>query len=93
MKIVISLFEWIIGIYRLPDRVRYPNRFSLVFDMQLQQWDNWCWAATASSISHYYGPDYPLSQDEIVGRALGLPPPWSPTSRGIEVPRCLQDFA
>ena len=76
MKFVNSLFEWIIGIYRVPDRVRYPNRFSLVFDMQLQQWDNWCWAATASSISHYYGPDYHLSQDEIVGRALGLPPPW-----------------
>lgn len=77
-RIVSSVFEWIIGIYRLPGRVRFPNEFSLAFEMQSQQWSNWCWAATASSISHYYDPEGHLPQDEIVGRALGLPPPWIP---------------
>jgi len=76
LKIVSSLFEWIEGLYRLPDRVRVPNKFSLAFEIQVQEWDNWCWAATASSISRHFDRNDYLPQSEIVGRSLGLPPPW-----------------
>lgn len=75
-RFVSSVFDWISSLYRLPERVRYPNQLHLTFQMQTQKWSNWCWAATASSISQYYDCEDYVSQDEIVGRALGLPPPW-----------------
>ncbi|KGD99617.1 papain-like cysteine protease family protein [Rhizobium sp. YS-1r] len=75
-RIVTSVFDWISGLYRHPERVRYPNHLRLSFEMQMQQRSNWCWAATASSISQYYEPDDYISQDEIVGRAFGFPKPW-----------------
>ncbi|MGV1955493.1 papain-like cysteine protease family protein [Agrobacterium sp. 22-224-1] len=77
-RIVTTVFQWVCDIYRLPERVRFPNQLELAFEMQTQKWSNWCWAATASSISQYFNGDDHVPQEEIVGRSLGLPPPWVP---------------
>ncbi|CDZ72002.1 Hypothetical protein NGAL_HAMBI2610_36180 [Neorhizobium galegae bv. orientalis] len=96
-RIVRTVFDWAYGLYRLPDRVRYPNRIELDFAIQLQEQSNWCWAATASSISHHYEPNASVSQNEIVGRALGVRPPWipdeswnrsAPMMTGLRIVRC-----
>lgn len=77
-RIVSTVFQWVYDLYRLPERVRFPHQLELAFEMQQQEWSNWCWAATASSISQYFHGDDYVPQEEIVGRSLGLPPPWIP---------------
>jgi hypothetical protein len=43
----------------------------LAFDMQLQTQSNWCWAATARSVSHFYWWWSPWSQCLVVNAELG----------------------
>ncbi|CDZ28134.1 hypothetical protein NOJ05_13140 [Neorhizobium galegae] len=78
-------------------RHEYPNKIELDFAIQLQEQSKWCWAATASSISHHYEPNASRSQNEIVGRALKIPPPWipdeswnqpAPMMTGLRIVRC-----
>ena len=44
---------------------------SLGFDMQLQTQSNWCWAATATSVSHYYWWFSPWVQCTVANAELG----------------------
>ncbi|MEX2552467.1 MAG: hypothetical protein WD627_05655 [Actinomycetota bacterium] len=42
---------------------------TLPFDMQLQTQSNWCWAATAASVSLYYWPWSGWTQCKVLGFA------------------------
>jgi len=43
----------------------------LAFTMQHQQQDNWCWAAAATSIAHYYDASSSLTQCAVANAQLG----------------------
>jgi hypothetical protein len=44
---------------------------NLVFDIQKQKYDRWCWAAVASSVSLFYWKTSPWSQCEVASRTRG----------------------
>ena len=44
--------------------------FGLFFTMQAQEQAMWCWAATATSLSHFYDPASPWKQCDVVNRIL-----------------------
>ena len=61
----------------------------LQFSMQGQQQSNWCWAATAASVSQYYGVNPVMTQCQIASKCLDmdccitpLPPPPPPNWDG-----------
>ncbi len=60
-----------------------PPSASLNFQMQTQQEDNWCWAAVAVSVSHYYDLTSSWTQCSLANRAL---PPISLVNPPL--PRC-----
>src|SRR5215213_5528656 len=43
---------------------------ALDFTMQLQTEDNWCWAAAATSVSHFYRSNSPWSQCLVANAEL-----------------------
>lgn len=45
---------------------------SLVFNMQAQTQSNWCWAATSTSVSHFYWWASPWTQCKVAGAELNL---------------------
>lgn len=44
---------------------------ALSFDMQRQEQDYWCWAATTSSVSRYFNSGSPWDQCEVASASLG----------------------
>lgn len=44
----------------------------LAFSMQAQTESNWCWAATSTSVSHYYWYGSPWTQCKVAGAELNL---------------------
>ena len=45
---------------------------SLGFDMQAQTQSNWCWAATSTSVSHFYWWASPWTQCKVANGELNL---------------------
>jgi hypothetical protein len=45
----------------------------LIFNMQPQKMENWCWAAVAVSLKSFYDPTSELTQGDIVATTLDLP--------------------
>jgi hypothetical protein len=45
---------------------------SLPFNMEAQTQTNWCWAATAKSVSHYFFKRSPWTQCKVASAELGL---------------------
>jgi Papain-like cysteine protease AvrRpt2 len=45
---------------------------SLAFNMQAQTQSNWCWAATSTSVSHFYWWASPWTQCKVAGAELNL---------------------
>lgn len=41
------------------------------FPMQKQQESNWCWAATSTSVDHWYNPSSTVTQCQVVNAQLG----------------------
>jgi hypothetical protein len=41
------------------------------FQMELQEQDEWCWAAVSLSVERYFSPTSPLTQCMIAGQLLG----------------------
>lgn len=59
----------------------------LNFNMEAQLKSNWCWAATANSVSHFYGRFFnPWSQCKIASHEQGLSCCNTPTPTGCNVP-------
>lgn len=59
---------------------------SLPFNMEAQTQTNWCWAATAKSVSHFYFVRSGWTQCKIASAELGLTCCVSPLPSGCNVP-------
>lgn len=79
-------------IYRVPVEVNFNflNRFYwglvLPFNMQNQIKSNWCWAATANSVSHFYSALSPWTQCKIAAAELEKSCCNNPTPADCNVP-------
>lgn len=58
----------------------------LPFTMQPQTQTNWCWAATATSVSHFYYSLSTWTQCKVAGAELGLSCCTTPVSMACNVP-------
>ena len=69
---------------------RYYNWFYqnvvLPFNMEAQTQSNWCWAATAKSVSHFYSGLSPWTQCKIAGKELTQTCCTSPVPSACNVP-------
>lgn len=70
-RVAATLIAGMRGLYQFPASVRPPFRIVLNFTIQRQVMDEWCWAAVASSVSHFYLGDRAIDQKWIVARHLG----------------------
>jgi len=59
---------------------------TLPFTMQPQTQTNWCWAATATSVSRFYSRLSPWTQCGVAGAELGLSCCVSPVPGGCNIP-------
>jgi hypothetical protein len=50
---------------------RFVQSKALGFDMQMQTQSNWCWAATSTSVSHFYWLLSPWTQCKVANAELG----------------------
>lgn len=84
-------------LYRVPieKQFNFHNRFywSLVlpFTMESQIKTNWCWAATAKSVSHFYSAFSPWTQCKIAAEELDKTCCNTPTPSGCNVPWYLNE--
>ncbi len=67
-------------------RPRYDGTF---FQMETQQESEWCWAAVAASVDHYFNPGSSLTQCEIASQVTGGDSCAKPAS--FDEPERLQD--
>lgn len=58
----------------------------LPFNMEAQTQSNWCWAATAKSVSHFYSGLSPWTQCKIAGKELSQTCCTSPVPAACNVP-------
>lgn len=58
----------------------------LPFNMEAQVKSNWCWAATAKSVSHFYAFNSPWTQCKVASDELSLTCCDSPTPSGCNIP-------
>ena len=69
---------------------RYYNWFYqnvvLPFNMEAQTQSNWCWAATAKSVSHFYSGLSPWTQCKIAGKELTQTCCTSPVPSACNIP-------
>lgn len=67
-------------------KILYSSKI-LSFNMELQIKSNWCWSATAKSVSHFYSSLLnPWTQCKIAAAELGLSCCNTPTPNGCNVP-------
>jgi Papain-like cysteine protease AvrRpt2 len=50
-----------------------PGAGAVAFEMQSQEQDNWCWAATATSVSHFYNSASAWTQCLLANSVLPCP--------------------
>jgi hypothetical protein len=58
----------------------------LAFNMEMQTENNWCWAATATSVSHYYWPISTWTQCLVASNELSLTCCDSPVPGACDIP-------
>jgi cation transport regulator ChaB len=73
-QIEFSYFKWLYSYLVLP------------FNMQAQTQSNWCWAATATSVSRYYSFFSPWTQCKVASDELGLTCCTTPVPGACNVP-------
>lgn len=66
-----SVFNWVRSTYAMPSEVFHPGTITIAFDMQMQEWPQWCWAAAASSVSNFFDYDSAWTQAAVAANALG----------------------
>lgn len=69
-RVAASLIAGMRGLYQFASSVRPPVPIVLDFTIQKQVMDQWCWAAVASSVSHFYLGDDSVDQKSIVAAHL-----------------------